>query len=675
MSSPVKEAPERAANAAPARLPRLSGETEAQAAERRIKDSAQILADAKSAAQRILERAQSQAEQVRRQAQAEGYEAGRKQAAEEAAREIATLREDLARVLQEMREEHRRYLEALRPALARLSLHIAQRFLRRELKARPDALADLVHAALHCFAEPFGLRVRVCVPAGAAGDRVTMLRQAIRALDGLDLEVVEGDRVGVAIEGDWGVVDGTLEAQARLLAEAWERRVSELPQPLPEADFTVYAEVAERAELLLRKGRVLQVVGLTVESAGPPGRIGDLCYLRTRRGEGVVPAQVVGFRRDALVLMLLDEVEGVEPGSEIVAAGHPVSVGVGSALLGRVIDGQGRPLDGGPQPPTERRYPLMAQPPSPLARRRITQPLDLGIGSVNALLTCGKGQRLGVFAGSGVGKSTLLGMIARHARAHVNVVGLVGERGREVRDFLEKDLGAEGMRRSVVVVSTSDQPPLKRLNAAFAATAIAEYFRDQGQDVLLLVDSITRVAAAQRQVGLAVGEPPATRGYTPSVFSMLPRLLERAGNSEVGTITGIYTVLVEGDDMSEPVADTARSILDGHLVLSRDLAMRGIHPAVDPLQSVSRLMPDLVDARQVELANRFRQVLAAYREAEDLINIGAYVKGSNPRIDFALEKMEGAMRFLTQPVGQRVSIEQAVAALEALLGEGCENEA
>lgn len=448
------------------------------------------------------------------------------------------------------------------------------------------------------------------------------------------------------------------------MAVAQERRLS----------LEAHAQVAERAELLVQMGRVLQVVGLTIESAGPPARIGDLCYVCGRGAAQPVPAQVVGFRRDTLVLMPLDEIEGIEPGSEIVAAGRPVSVGVGKALLGRVIDGQGRPLDGGLPPTPECYYPLLAQPPSPLARTRIKVPVDLGVRAVNALLTCGKGQRLGVFAGSGVGKSTLLGMIARHARADVNVVGLIGERGREVREFLERDLGQEGLARSVVLVNTSDEPALKRLNAAFAATAVAEYFRDQGKDVLLLMDSITRVAGAQRQVGLAVGEPPASRGYTPSVFAMLPRLLERAGTSERGSITGIYAVLVEGDDMNEPVADTARSILDGHIVLSREMAMRGIFPAIDPLQSLSRLMPDLVSAPQMEAANRFRQVLAAYKEAEDLINIGAYARGSNRRIDFALEKIEAALGFLSQPVEQRVSLEQAAAALGALLQGGGEQD-
>ena len=436
------------------------------------------------------------------------------------------------------------------------------------------------------------------------------------------------------------------------------------------ADLAPYAAVAGRTELLEQKGRVLQVVGLVIESSGPPARIGDLCYLLPRGGKERVAAQVVGFQREVLLLMPLDEVEGVEPGSEIVAAGREVSVGVGRALLGRVIDGQGKPLDGGPPPLADRHYPLLAAPPSPLSRRRIKEPLDLGVRSLNALLTCGRGQRVGIFSGSGVGKSTLLGMVARHAEARTNVVCLVGERGREVREFIERDLGAEGLQRSVVVVSTSDQPALKRLNAAFAATAIAEYFRDEGEDVLLLMDSITRVAAAQRQVGLAVGEPPATRGYTPSVFAMLPRLLERAGTSSTGSITGLYAVLVEGDDMNEPVADTARSILDGHIVLSRDMAMRGVYPPVDALQSVSRLMPDLVSREHAEAAAVFRQVLACHREAEDLINIGAYVRGSNPRIDFALEMIDGAMEFLKQSPEERVSLADAAVSLRALFEAG-----
>jgi flagellum-specific ATP synthase len=413
-------------------------------------------------------------------------------------------------------------------------------------------------------------------------------------------------------------------------------------------------------------GRVTQVIGLVIESIGPPAMIGEICQIRSDRQRPPIPAEVVGFRENRVLLMPLGVMEGLKPGSEVVALRKTQHVPVGEDLLGRVLDGLGNPMDGRGPILSQTRYPVNASPPDAMRRTRIIQPLGLGVRAIDGCLTVGKGQRVGIFAGSGVGKSTLLGMLARNSEADVNVVVLTGERGREVRDFIEESLGEEGLRRSVVVVATSDQPALVRIKAALVATAIAEYFRDQGKDVILMMDSLTRLAMAQREVGLAIGEPPTTRGYTPSVFALLPRLLERAGMSTHGSITGLYTVLVEGDDMNEPVADTARSILDGHIVLSRTLAQQNHYPAIDVLQSVSRLMPSVTTAEHRAAAGELRSLLATYAEAEDLLNIGAYVHGSNPRIDRACRYIEAIRNFLRQPSEERTEFSQTVAWLQGM---------
>ena len=397
-------------------------------------------------------------------------------------------------------------------------------------------------------------------------------------------------------------------------------------------------------------GRVSRVVGLLIESTGPPAKVGELCEIvledRTRR-----PAEVVGFRDGKLMLMPIGEIHGISAGCTVYASGSSLSVPVGPELLGRIVDGFGRPLDGaGPIPPTADRCAVHRLPPNALDRPVIRRTLETDIRAIDGLLTIGRGQRIGIFSGSGVGKSTLLGMLARYARADVNVIALIGERGREVREFLERDLGQEGRKRSVVVIATSDQAPLIRMRSAFTATAFAEYFRDQGKDVLLLMDSVTRFARAQREVGLAVGEPAATRGFPPSVFEMLPKFLERTGTSVTGSITGLYTILVEADDMNEPIADTVRAILDGHIVLSRDIAARNHYPAIDVLNSISRVMTHLVAQEQKDLAGRMRQTLAVYRDAEDMVNIGAYVAGQNADIDAALRHIGPARAFLQQAV-------------------------
>lgn len=426
---------------------------------------------------------------------------------------------------------------------------------------------------------------------------------------------------------------------------------------------------AELAQLPLVKinGRVAQVVGLVAESQGPDVRVGDLCRICFRDGSHGLDAEVVGFRDDRVLLMPLGDLREVGPGCDVISTNHPLEVGVGEALLGRILDGLGEPMDDrGPLAATDF-YPLYAEPPHPLRRQMVERPLSVGVRVVDGMLTLGTGQRIGIFAGSGVGKSTLLGMMARYTTADVNVISLVGERGREVREFIERDLGPEGLARSVLIIATSDQPPLIRLKAALTATAVAEYFRDQGKDVLLMMDSVTRVARAQREIGLAIGEPPATRGYTPSVFEMLPRLLERAGAGERGSITGIYTVLVEGDDMNEPVADTVRGVLDGHIVLSRKIASRNFYPAVSVLESVSRVMPAIVSPEHLAAAGRIRDLLATYAESEDLINIGAYKTGSNARVDWALSHLDSVRGFLEQRVDESSSFEETDRLMLALV--------
>jgi flagellum-specific ATP synthase len=425
-----------------------------------------------------------------------------------------------------------------------------------------------------------------------------------------------------------------------------------------------YLGVIDRLDPVRANGKVAQVVGLVVESAGPQVSVGELCYIHTGARDPV-PAEVVGFRGSRVLLMPLGDVEAIANGHEVVATGAARRVPVSMDLLGRVLDGLGRPIDGkGPVLP-DADYPIWRTPPHPLQRQRITTPLHFGVKALDGTLTCGKGQRIGIFAGSGVGKSTLLGMIARSSSADVNVIGLIGERGREVREFIEKLLGEEGLARSVVVVATSDQPAILRLQGALVATSIAEYFRDQGMDVMLTMDSVTRFAWAQREIGLAVGEPPTTRGYTPSVFAVLPRLLERAGAGARGSITGLFTVLVEGDDMNEPVADTVRGILDGHVVLSRRMAEKSHYPAIDVLASISRLMTDLVSSDHRQAAAWLREMLATYRNAEDLISIGAYVRGSNPRIDTAIDHIDRINAFLCQEPEHRVGWDDALTELLA----------
>lgn len=431
--------------------------------------------------------------------------------------------------------------------------------------------------------------------------------------------------------------------------------------------LTRCARVVEDADPIKINGRITRVVGLVMEGLGPGSSVGELCLVFPKDGGRPIQCEVVGFSEDKILLMPLGDVRGIGPGSKIVARRNSASAPVGEALLGRTLDGLGEPIDGRALQGLEGEYPLNSEPPNPLVRKRIESPLNVGIKAINGLLTVGKGQRVGIFAGSGVGKSVLMGMMARYTEADVNVIALVGERGREVKEFIDKDLGPEGLKKSVIVVATSDQPPLIRMRAALTATAIAEYFRDRGKDVLLMMDSITRFAMAQREVGLAVGEPPATKGYPPSVFALLPKLLERAGTSEGGgSITGFYTILAEGDDVNDPVSDAARSILDGHVVLDRDLASQGHYPAIDVLTSVSRVMMDVVTPEHRKFATGLKSVLATYRKAYDLISIGAYKAGSDPKVDHAIKVIDKINAFLRQDVTESVDFDDTVQRLFAL---------
>jgi type III secretion protein N (ATPase) len=447
------------------------------------------------------------------------------------------------------------------------------------------------------------------------------------------------------------------------------------PIPRPEGslalDLSGYLNLLEDATTVEVRGRVAEVTGLVIRARVPGVRIGELCYIRSPLRDRAVKAEVVGFRDQLVYLMALGELEGIGPDSEVLPTGNVMTVPVGDGLLGRVLDGLGEPIDNrGPlQPILPAGYPVYAPPPDPMKRSRILKPFSTGVRALDGPLTFGEGQRVGIFAAAGGGKSTLLGMLARNTEAEVNVIALIGERGREVLDFIEESLGEEGLARSVVVVATSDKPSLVRLKSAYVATAIAESFRDQGRKVLLMMDSVTRFARSQREVGLAIGEPPARAGFPPSVFATLPKLLERTGNSERGSITAIYTVLVEGDDMTEPVADEVRSILDGHVILSRALSARGHFPAIDVMKSASRVMTAVAPPAHLKAANRLRELLAAYEKNRDLILIGAYERGSDPLVDESMARMPQLEGFLKQGLHEEAPFEATVRAMQEAVGQ------
>ena len=432
-------------------------------------------------------------------------------------------------------------------------------------------------------------------------------------------------------------------------------------------DFDQYKKAIEDVETIQVVGKVVKVIGLVIEAQIQGVSVGDLCMIELVHGE-LIRAEVVGFKEDQVLLMPLGLITGIQPGSKVYPTGMPISVKVSPNMLGRVLNGLGEPIDGKGPIVSDEYVAIDEDPPDPFTRPRIHDVLSVGVKAIDGLLTLGKGQRVGIFAGSGVGKSTLMGMLARNCVAEINVICLVGERGREVNDFIEESLGEEGVKKSVVICATSDTPPLIRVKCAMAGTAVAEYFRSLGKDVLLMMDSVTRFAMAQREIGLATGEPPTTKGYTPSVFAMLPRLMERAGTSEKGSITAIYTVLVDGGDMDEPIADCARGILDGHIMLSRDLAAKNHYPCLDVGHSVSRLFSAICDEPHSKAAGQLRAVLAKYTEAEDLINIGAYVKGTNPKIDDAVDKIDAVNSFLQQRTDEDIPFDESVQMMKAIFG-------
>lgn len=430
-----------------------------------------------------------------------------------------------------------------------------------------------------------------------------------------------------------------------------------------------YINAVKEKRFMKYTGKITRVTGLTIESNGPMATMGELCYIYPDKSKEPILSEVVGFKENKILLMPLGEMEGIASGSMVVGSGKTLGVTVGNDLIGRVLDGLGNPIDGKGTIKSNKSYPVSNQPPNPLDRTVIDEPLSFGIKAIDGLLTCGKGQRIGVFAGSGVGKSTLMGMISRNSTADINVIGLIGERGREVKEFLEKDLTEDGLKKSIIVVATSDEPALVRLKGAMVATAIAEYFRDEGFNVMLLMDSLTRFAMAQREIGLAIGEPPVSRGFTPSVFAIMPKLLERAGTSDKGSITGLYTVLVDGDDLSEPVTDAARGILDGHIVLSRDMANSNHYPAIDVLASISRVMPSITTKEHIKMANAIKDIMAVYKESEDLINIGAYKIGSNKKIDLAIKLIDRINEFLKQQTDISTSFQETLNEIEKIYND------
>jgi flagellum-specific ATP synthase len=431
--------------------------------------------------------------------------------------------------------------------------------------------------------------------------------------------------------------------------------------------FEKYYQALQESDTLVYKGKVDKIIGINIESSGPQTNIGEVCNIYTSKGDRFIRAEVVGFKSNKVLLMPFEDINGIGPGSIVESTGDVLRIPVGDELIGRIIDGFGNPIDDHGDFGNLLTYPVQSTPSNPLTRNRIDTKINIGVKAIDSFLTCGRGQRMGIFSGSGVGKSTLLGMIARNIEADVNVIALVGERGREVRDFIEKDLKQEGMKNSVLVVATSDQPAMMRLKCALVATTIAEYFKDKGKNVLLLMDSLTRFAMAQREIGLAIGEPPVARGYTPSLYSMLPKLLERSGNFNKGSITGIYTVLVEGDDVNEPISDTVRGIIDGHIVLSRKVAMRNHYPAIDILASISRIMNEIVDEEHLRIANKMRNIMSVYYENFDLINIGAYKSGTNLVLDNAIKCIDKINSFLRQEIQEDFSFSQTMALMKEVL--------
>jgi flagellum-specific ATP synthase len=559
--------------------------------------------------------------------------------------------------------------------VAKLSIAFAREILRDEIARNPEIVSQMVRRGLQLVKGAEIIRVKTnpkdiaCIR-----EKLIDIMPAGRSTEGVTL--IEDNLIqcgGCLIETDFGFVDARIDQQLSAMGSALNEMLTTISSADAPGDanlinFDPLYNQVEKASTIKAYGHVSKVVGLVVEATGPAVQLGCICDIHGSESEIPVSAEVLGFRDRTVLMMPLEEIRTIGPGSRVVARQEKASVAVGAKLLGRVIDGLGNPIDGRGPLVTDGQYPIYASPINPLLRQRIRNPLDMGVRAINGLLTVGCGQRMGIFAGSGVGKSVLMGMIARKSSADVNVIALIGERGRELNEFIDKDLGPEGLKKTVVVVATSDHLPLVRVRGAFVATAVAEYFRDQGLQVNLMMDSLTRFAMAQREIGLALGEPPTTKGYTPSVFTLMPKLLERAGTSDhSGSITGLYTVLVEGDDMNEPIADAARSILDGHIVLSRELADHNHYPAIDILRSISRVMEDIATLQHKHNAGRLKELLATYRKAEDLINIGAYVAGANRGIDQAIAKIDQINGYLRQGIDENLGFEECIAQLDRIV--------
>ena len=612
---------------------------------------------------------------IEAQAFEDGYKQGCSQNLEVEKGKLAPLKDMLVSAAVSLQDQSILMRDQCEESTVKIALALAGRMISHEIEQRPELAGAMLHRTVAMGLDQEKLKIK-------ANDGDCVIIQRILKEHLTDPEALSNIQVtpdpaisrgGCVLETDFGVIDARIEQQLATIAEHLLQAVSETKAALRRSDsehasLTHYRQKVQNTVPVKTYGHVTQVVGLIVEANGPAVKLGAMCDILASPNEPPVTAEVLGFRDRTVLMMPLEEIRSIGPGSKVVARGEKASIAVGPKLLGRVIDGLGTPIDGQGPVPSEVDYPIYASPINPLLRQRIKTPLDLGVRVINGLLTVGCGQRMGIFAGSGVGKSVLMGMIARESSADVNVIALIGERGRELNDFLEKELGEEGLRKSVVVVATSDHLPLVRVRGAFVATAIAEYFRDQGMSVNLMMDSLTRFAMAQREIGLALGEPPTTKGYTPSVFTMLPKLLERAGTSDHdGSITGLYTVLVEGDDMNEPIADAARSILDGHIVLSRELAHQNHYPAIDVLKSISRVMEDIASLQHKHHAKSLKELLATYRKSEDLINIGAYVSGSNPTIDRAIAKIGQINGFLRQDIGEKVGFEESLQQLEKVI--------
>jgi flagellum-specific ATP synthase len=611
--------------------------------------------------------------------EAQAFEQGRIQGRDH----LVATQQDQMLALSELLSQAGRLLDAQHVALrvnceediVRSALALAKHIVAHHIHVHPPAADRIVRNAIEMTAGQEYLKIKAH-PEDCETIR-NLLKVTIPDLDswhtiqiGPDPKLQKG---GCLIETEIGIIDARIDQQLSVFATSLAMALSESKAAIHRCvDMPIsvenYLKKVRAVSPIKIYGHVTKVVGLVVEANGPKVQLGCMCEIYADEHQRPVTAEVLGFRDRTVLMMPLEDIKTIGPGSRVVARQEKASVSVGPELLGRIINGLGQPIDGRGPVGTSFEYPIYANPINPLLRQRIRVPLDLGIRAINSLITVGCGQRMGIFAGSGVGKSVLMGMIARHSSADVNVIALIGERGRELNEFLEKELGEEGLKKSVVVVATSDHLPLVRVRGAFVATAIAEYFRDQGLTVNLMMDSLTRFAMAQREIGLALGEPPTTKGYTPSVFTLLPKLLERAGTSDhSGSITGLYTVLVEGDDMNEPIADAARSILDGHIVLNRDLAHQNHYPAIDVLQSVSRVMPDIAALQHKHNAGRFKELLAIYRKSEDLINIGAYVKGSSKAIDQAIAKIDRIQAFLRQDISECIGFEESLHNLDDVI--------